>query len=186
MMKLFFDFFPIVIFFIAYKFFGIYIATGAAIALSVLQVGGYWLKHRQIPAMQLLSLILIVVFGGITLLLHNEMFIKWKPTVLYWALAVIFLGSQLFCDKSFIQRLMESNITLPPAAWRHLNIAWVLFFSIMGIVNLFVIYHFSTNAWVNFKLFGMLGLTLIFAIAQGIYLARYIGVADPRENEKLP
>jgi intracellular septation protein len=177
-MKLLFDFLPIIVFFIIFKFFGIYAATGGAIIVSVLQVGIHWFKHRKVPGLQLVSLALIVVFGGSTLLLHNEMFIKWKPSVLYWVLAVAFLGSQFFSSKTVIQRLMESNITLPQTVWRQLNLSWVVFFSLMGIVNLWVAYHFNTNTWVNFKLFGMLGLTLVFAILQAIYLARHISSSE--------
>lgn len=173
-MKLFFDFLPIIIFFIAYKFFGIYVATGAAITVSFIQVAFHLIRHRSVPMLQLVSLLLIVIFGGSTLLLHNEVFIKWKPTVLYWVLALSFLGSQLFSKKTFIQRLMERNISLPQNIWTLLNIAWVIFFSLMGCLNLWVAYHFNTNIWVNFKLFGMLGLTLVFTIAQAIYLTRYI------------
>lgn len=178
-MKPFFDFLPIIVFFIVFKFSDIYIATGAAILISVIQVTAHWVKHRDVQFLQLLSLVLIVVFGGSTLLLHNEMFIKWKPTVLNWVLALVFLSSQIFTKKPFIQRLMESSIALPQALWRRLNLAWVTFFSVMGIVNLWVVYHFSTNAWVNFKLFGMLGLTLVFAILQAVYLARHM-----QSNEK--
>jgi intracellular septation protein len=173
-MKLFFDFLPIIVFFIVFKFYGIYVATAAAIAISFVQVASHWFKHHTVPGLQLLSLALIVILGGSTLWLHSEMFIKWKPTVLNWALAVVFLGSQLLSEKPFIQRLMESNIALPHALWRQLNLAWVIFFSVMGAINLFVIYNFSTNTWVNFKLFGMLGLTFLFAIIQAVYLARHI------------
>lgn len=179
-MKLLFDFLPIIVFFIVFKFFGIYIATSAAIIVSILQVGTHWLRHRHVPGLQLLSLGLIVIFGGSTLLLHNEMFIKWKPTVLNWALALVFLGSQWLGDKPFIQRMMESNINLPSAVWRHLSLAWVVFFTLMGIINLYVAYYYSTNTWVNFKLFGMLGLTLIFTILQAVYLARH--VEDPSKK----
>jgi intracellular septation protein len=178
-MKLLFDFLPIIVFFVVFKFFGIYVATGAAIIVSVLQVASHWFKYRNVQSLQLISLILIVVFGGSTLLLHDVMFIKWKPTVLNWVLALAFIGSR-FTSKTIIQRLMESNINLPQTVWRQLNMAWVVFFTLMGIINLWVAYHFDTNTWVNFKLFGMLGLTLIFAILQAIYLARHM----PPPNEK--
>jgi len=173
-MKLLFDFLPIVAFFIAYKFFGIYIATGAAIAISLLQVIGYWLKYRQVSTLQLISLVTILVFGGATLLLHDELIIKWKPTVLYWLLAMLFLGSQLFSDKTFVQHLMESNISLNRNEWITLNLSWVIFFALMGIINIYVAYHFSTDIWVDFKLFGLLGLTTIFIIGQAIYLAIHL------------
>lgn len=170
-MKLLFDFLPIVAFFIAYKFFGIYIATGVAIAISLLQVAGYWIKYRQLSSLQLISLGTIVIFGGATLLLHDELIIKWKPSVLYWILAIVFLGSQFLGKKPFVQHLMESSITLSKNEWLNLNLSWVIFFTVMGIVNLYVAYHFNTDTWVNFKLFGLLGLTAVFITGQAIYLA---------------
>lgn len=173
-MKFLFDFLPIVIFFIAYKFFGIYIATGAAIGISVLQVLIYWIKHRHVPALQWISLGLLIVLGGGTLLLHDEWLIKWKPTALNWIFAIAFLATQYFSEKPLIRRLMENNITLPTAVWNNLNMSWIIFFVAMGAANLFVAYNFDTNTWVNFKLFGMLGLTFAFAIFQAIYLSRYI------------
>lgn len=180
-MQLFFDFLPIVLFFIVYKFFGIYAATGAAMAVSLLQVVIHWMKHRSVSNLQLINLILIGVLGGSTLLLHNELFIKWKPTALYWALGIAFLWSQLFAQKPLIQRLLEKNIILPPSVWLNLSRTWVVFFGIMGLLNIIVAYSFDTNTWVNFKLFGILGLTILFTILQAIYLAKHI-----KENpEKL-
>jgi intracellular septation protein len=173
-MKLLFDFLPIVAFFIAYKFFGIYIATAVAIAISLLQVIGYWIKYRQLSSLQLISLGTIVVFGGATLLLHDEIIIKWKPSVLYWILSLVFLGSQYLGKKTFVQHLMESNITLSKTEWVNINMSWVIFFALMGFINLYVAYHFSTDTWVNFKLFGLLGLTTIFILGQAIYLAAHI------------
>lgn len=173
-MKLLFDFLPIVAFFIAFKFWGIYIATAAAMAISIVQVTIHVIRHRSLPTMQLISLVLIVVLGGSTLLLHNDEFIKWKPTALYWILAIVFLGSQWFTEKPFIQRMMESNITLPDKIWAHLNAAWAIFFSLVGLANIYIAFHFSTNTWVNFKLFGVLGLTLLFAFAQAFFLAKHI------------
>lgn len=173
-MKLLFDFLPIVVFFIAFKFWGIYVATAAAMIISILQVTIHVIRHRNLPTMQLISLVLIVVLGGSTLLLHNDEFIKWKPTALYWILAIVFFGSQWFTKKPFIQRIMESNIALPNKIWGHLNTAWAIFFSIVGLANIYVAFHFSTNTWVNFKLFGVLGLTLLFAFTQAFFLAKHI------------
>ncbi|MES2998469.1 MAG: septation protein A [Pseudomonadota bacterium] len=173
-MQLLFDFLPIVAFFIIYKFFGIYIATAAAILISLFQVMSYWLKHRSLPSIQLISLILILLFGGSTLLFHNELFIKWKPTVLYWLLACAALISQYFAKKPLIQHLLETNIKLPQAVWFSLNRNWVIFFTLMGGINLWVAYSFDTNIWVNFKLFGFLGITFLFIFIQAIYLGRYI------------
>ncbi|MCL4315691.1 MAG: septation protein A [Gammaproteobacteria bacterium] len=179
-MKFLFDFFPIILFFAAYKAYGIYIATGVAIAASFIQVGLFWHKHRRFENMQLISLGLIAVFGGVTLLLHDEIFIKWKPTVLNWLLAAAFLGSQFIGGKNFVQRMMGAAIVLPVVIWRRLNLAWVIFFAMLGAANLYVVYHFDTDTWVDFKLFGMLGLTFAFVIAQSLYIARY---AKPGNGE---
>jgi len=172
-MKFLFDFFPIILFFAAYKFYGIYIATGVAIAASFIQVGLFWYKHRRFENMQLIGLALIAVFGGVTLLLHDEIFIKWKPTVLNWLLAAAFLGSQFIGGKNFVQRMMGAAVVLPGAVWRRLNLAWTVFFVTLGAANLYVVYHFDTDTWVNFKLFGMMGLTFAFVIAQAVYIARH-------------
>ncbi len=178
-MRLLFDFLPIVAFFIAYKFFGIYVATAAAIIISLLQVISYWIKHRTVPSIQLISLVLILLFGGGTLLLHNELLIKWKPTALYWLLACGALVTQYFGKKPLMQHLLETNIVLPAHLWSSLNRNWIIFFTLMGSINLWVAYTFDTNTWVNFKLFGLLGITFVFILVQAIYLARYI-----RSDEK--
>lgn len=179
-MKLLFDFLPIILFFIAYKAYDIYTATAVAIVASVLQVGALWLRHRRVERMHLVTLALIGVLGGATLFLHNEAFIKWKPTAVNWAFAVAFLGSQFIGRRPLIARMLDGNITLPEAVWRRLNIGWVSFFTAMGVANLYVVYNFSTDFWVNFKLFGMLGLTVAFVIGQAFYLARHL---EPEEAE---
>lgn len=176
-MKFFFEFLPIVVFFAVYKFFGVFAATAATIGVTLLQVVVHWIQYRRVPSFLLLSLILVVLLGGSTLLFHNVLFIKWKPSVLYWVLSTVFLGSQLFQEKPIMQRLLEktaTSIMLPRSAWHSLNLAWAIFFALMGFANIFVAYHFTTNAWVNFKLFGILGLTLLFSVAQAFYLARYV------------
>lgn len=173
-MKLLFDFFPIILFFVAYKLEGIYAATVVAIAATFVQVGWMWLRHRRIETMHLVTLALIVVFGGATLYLHDEQFIKWKPTVINWLFGIAFLASQFFGDKPFIQRMMAGNIELPRPVWYRLNLSWALFFLFLGAVNLVVVYTFDTDTWVNFKLFGMLGLTLAFVILQAAFLSRYL------------
>ena len=178
-MRLLFDFLPIVVFFLTYKLFGIYTATAAAILVNLLQVISYWIKHRTVPSIQLISLVLILLFGGGTLLLHNELLIKWKPTVLYLLLAYTPLVTQFFGKKSLIQHLLETNIVLPTHLWSSLNRNWIIFFAIMGSLNLWVAYSFDTNTWVNFKLFGLLGITFLFILIQAIYLARYL-----RSDEK--
>ena len=174
-MKLLLDFFPIVFFFIAYKFAGIYIATATAILIACLQVIYTYIKTRHIDSMQMLTLVLLIVLGGATLWFHNEMFIKWKPSIINWILSIIFIGSECFGQKPFIQQLMlKAEIDLPAQIWQRLNRAWAGFFMAMGCINLYIIYHFNTDIWVNFKLFGMLGLTLLFVICQSVYLAKHI------------
>jgi len=183
-MKFLYDFFPILLFFIAYKLYGIYAATVAAIVASFVQVGWYWLQHRRFENMHLITLALLVVFGGLTLFLQDENFIKWKPTVINWLFAVVFLGSQFYGKKTLVERMMGASIELPASLWPRLNLAWSLFFVFLGLVNLYVMYNFDTDTWVNFKLFGMTGLTLVFVLAQGVYLARLVKAEPVAEAER--
>lgn len=173
-MKLLYDFFPILLFFVAYKLYGIYVATATAIVATVLQVAVFWLRHRRVEKMHVITLAIIVLFGGATLLLKDPVFIKWKPTVAYWLFAAAFLGSQFIGGKSLVERMMGHAIQTTRAVWQRLNLAWVVFFVAMGLVNLYVAYHYSEETWVNFKLFGLMGLTFLFVLAQGVVLARFI------------
>lgn len=173
-MKLLFDFFPILLFFIAYKIYGIYTATVVAIVAAFVQVAWFWLQHRRFETMHLVTLGLIVVLGGATLILQDEMFIKWKPTVVNWLFAVVFAGSHFIGNKTIIERMMGGNIALPQPIWARLNASWTMFFLVLGVTNLYVLYNFDTDTWVNFKLFGMLGLTLVFVVLQAVYLGRHI------------
>jgi intracellular septation protein len=178
-MQMLFDFFPIFTFFIAFKLTDIYTATAVFLLATVVQMGIYWFKNRHFQQMHIITFILALVLGGATLLFHNELFMKWKPTAIYWAFAITFLFTQIVGTKPLIQRIMEASISLPRPIWHRLNLSWVLFFLVMGILNLYVVYHFSTNAWVNFKLFGGIGATIIFAIAQAFYLNRYAKAVKP-------
>ncbi len=173
-MKLLADFFPILLFFVAYKFFGIYIATVVAIGVAFLQLAYTGLRYRRLETMQVVTLLLLVVLGGATLWLHNDMFIKWKPTVINWLFGVAFLGSEFVGKKPIIQRMMDGHVELPKAIWTRLNRSWVCFFMLMGLINIYVIYNFSTDIWVDFKLFGMLGLTIVFVVLQAMYLAKHV------------
>lgn len=170
-MSLFFEFLPIILFFLAYKFCGIYVATSVAIVASGLQFGlTFWLK-KHLDSLQGITFLLLLILGGATLLLHEEMFIKWKLTVTDWLFAAVFLVSHIL-DKPLIAALMQKKVDLPHVIWKKLNLSWILFWFSMGCINLYVIYHFDTATWVNFKLFGSMSLTLLFILLQAVYVTQ--------------
>jgi intracellular septation protein len=173
-MKFLFDLFPVILFFVAFKLADIYVATGVAIAATLAQVGWLRLRRRRVDPMLWASLGIIVVFGGATLLLHDETFIKWKPTVLYWLFSIVLAGSALFLRKNLLRVMLKSQIVLPEPVWARLNWSWAGFFAFMGAANLYVAYRFPTDIWVNFKLFGGMGLMLLFVIAQAFFLSKHI------------
>jgi intracellular septation protein len=173
-MKFLFDLFPVILFFVAFKLADIYVATGVAIAATFAQVGWLRLRRRRIDPMLWASLGIIVVFGGATLLLHDETFIKWKPTVLYWLFSIVLAGSALFFRKNLLRVMLKSQIVLPEPVWARLNWSWAGFFAFMGAANLYVAYRFPTDVWVDFKLFGGMGLMLLFVIAQAFFLSKHI------------
>ena len=150
-------------------------ATGVTIAATFAQIGWLLLRKKKIDVMLWVSLGIVVVAGGLTLLLHDETFIKWKPTILYWAFAIGLGGSSLLFGKNLIRSVLESQVKLPDPVWKNLNLAWIGFFIFMGCANLAVAFAFdlSTDTWVNFKLFGGMGLMLLFALAQGLVLSKY-------------
>ncbi|MBK7423693.1 MAG: septation protein A [Propionivibrio sp.] len=175
-MKFFFDIFPVILFFIAFKLGDIFIATGVAIAATFAQIGWVWFKHRKVDTMLWASLGIITVFGGLTLIFHDETFIKWKPTILYWAFAVAMLIGTLLFRKNLIRTLLAEQMKLPESVWNKVNWSWIGFFVFMGFANLAVAFAFnlSTDDWVNFKLFGGMGLMFVFVIIQGLILSKYI------------
>ena len=181
-MKFLFDFFPILLFFAVYKIYDIYTATAVLIVACVVQVTGFWLKNRRFETVHIVTLVLVLVFGGATLLLHDEMFIKWKLTVLYWLFAVAYIGSQFIGSKCLIERMLGNQFSLPTEIWLRLNMAWATFFMIIGVLNLYVVYNFDTDTWVYFKMFGVMGLLLAFTIAQAIYVVPYLET-DPAADE---
>ncbi|MBF0379566.1 MAG: septation protein A [Magnetococcales bacterium] len=172
------DFLPVLIFFAVYKATDIYIATAVLIATVAAQVAFQWFRHRHVPKVQLLTLALLLVFGGATLLFRDPLFIQWKPTVLQWIMAGAFLASHFIGDKVIIQRLAGKQMNMPQSTWSRLNLAWVAFFVFSGALNIYVAKNFDENTWVNFKMFGLMGLMLIFIVAQGIVLSRYIKEPD--------
>ena len=173
-MKFLFDFFPVVLFFIAFKVYDIYVATAVAMAATFFQIGWAWLRHRKVDNLLWVGCAVIVVFGGATLLLQDETFIKWKPTVLYWLFSAVLGVAALAFRKNLIRSMMETQVSLPEVVWGKLLASWVAFFALMGALNLIVAYNFSTDAWVNFKLFGGIGLMLVFIVLQALMLARHI------------
>lgn len=182
-MKLLLDFLPVIIFFIVYKSTDdIILATAILIPATLLQMLYTWIKTHKIEMIQLVTLGLVVVLGGATILFQDKTFIQWKPTVVTWLFAAAFLGSQFIGEKTIIQRLMGGTIEMPNPAWKQLNYAWVVFYIILGAVNLFVAYTMSEETWVNFKLFGMLGLTLIFILLQGFYISKHMEPETSEEN----
>lgn len=177
-MKLLFDFLPVLLFFVAFKLYGIYAATATAIVASLIQIVWLRVRGRPIETLQWVSLAIIVVFGGLTLLLQDETFIKWKPTVLYLAFAAILVGGKVLAGRNFIHSLMGSQLSLPTLRWDQLNWAWAGFFASMAVLNLVVAYGFSTELWVQFKVFGTLALTLLFVLVQGVWLSRHMETTE--------
>ncbi len=180
-MKFLFDFFPVLLFFVAYKMYDIYVATAVAIAASIIQVGFYWLQHRKFEKMHLVTLVLITVLGGATLILQDETFIMWKPSVINWAFAIAFVGSQFIGKKPIVQRMMEGAVSLPDKIWHRLSYAWSLFFILLGVLNIYVAYNYDLDTWVNFKLFGLTGLSFLFIILQAFYIGKYI--EEPKDDD---
>lgn len=176
-----FDFFPVLLFFLAYQWKGIFFATGVIIAATLVQVGVQWFRTRTVKPMHLATAVLVLVFGGLTLLIGDEEWIKWKVTVLYWVLAVVFLASAFVgTRKPVVERMLGAEIALPGAVWRRLNAMWIVFFVVLGAVNLYVMRHFDTDTWVNFKFYGLIGATLAFVVIQAVYLSRHVNVDDRR------
>lgn len=189
-MKILYDLFPLLLFFAAFKLYDIYVATAVAIVASLVQVGFNWFRTRRVETMPLVTLGVLVVFGGLTLALHDDTFIKWKPTLVYWVLAGLVLGSQAIGRKTFVERLLGGQIALPPAVWVRQNLSWGIFFLALGGLNLYVAFFFRPELdqaarqaiWVNFKVFGLLGLTLIFLLVQGLLMARHMQHEPPQDT----
>jgi len=185
-MKLLFDFFPILLFFIAFKVYGIYVATAVAIVASIAQVAYVYFKNKRVEKMHLITLALIVILGGATLIFQDEAFIKWKPTVVNWGFALVFLGSHFIGKKPIIRRMMDQAISLPSDVWIKLSYMLVLFFIFSGAMNIYVAYQYDTDTWVNFKLFGLMGLTFLFILLQGVYISRYLKTSDEDKSTTHP
>lgn len=184
-MKILIDFFPILLFFGAFKLYDIYVGTAVLMAATVVQMALIYTLDRKLQTMHKITLALILVFGSLTLLLQDERFIKWKPTVLYAAMAIGLALAVWVMRKNFLKLLLGSQMELPEPVWRQLNVAWVVYCAFMSLINAYVAHYYSTEAWVNFKLWGY-AFPLAFIIGQGFYIARYLKSDEPKAQEPLP
>lgn len=173
-MKQFLDFLPLVVFFVFYKLYDIYIASGALIAASALVLIYTWIRYRKVEKVTLLTFIMVAIFGSLTMYYHNAEFIKWKVTVIYGLFAIALLVSQFLLGKPLIQRMLGKELTLPARVWNNLNIAWALFFLACGAANIYIAFWLPQSVWVNFKVFGLTGLTLVFTLLSGVYVYRHM------------
>lgn len=183
------EFAPLVAFLVAYKMGGIYAATAVLMGAMCLLVLVTWLRTRAVGSLMAISTVLVVVFGGITLWLRDERFIQWKPTVFFWALGIAFLVSQWVGAKPLVQRLMESalaELVVPRSAWLRLNVAWVVFYLVLGAANLVVVRTADEATWVNFKVYGLTAATLVFVIAQALWLQRKGVPTEPGNGSPPP
>lgn len=179
-MKFLFDFFPVVLFFIVFKSYenqvdGMIAATATLMAATFVQIAYNWIRHKKIEKMHIITLVLVMIFGGATIYFKEPQFLIWKVTIANWLFAVVFYASHFIGKKTpLVQRMMQANISMPDTAWNKLSLSWVLFFVLTGIINLIVANLYSFDIWVDFKLFGILGLTVLFVVFQGIFLSRYM------------
>jgi intracellular septation protein len=173
-MKQLLEFFPILLFFVAYKLYDIYIATAVVIGATIVQVAIAWFKYRKVETMQWITLGLVIVFGGATIILHDEQYLKWKFSIIEWLFGLAFLSSHFIGKKTFIERMMSSNLTLPANIWQRLNFSWATFFISVGFINVYVMYNYNTDDWVTFKTFIAPALMVVFMVVQMSFLYKYI------------
>lgn len=177
-MQLLYEVLPVFLFFLAFKFYDIYVATVVGIVSTMLQVLATRVVTGEWDRKQVITMAIFIVFGGMTLYFHDPIFVKWKPTIVFWIFAVAILFTQVFTKKPMMQRMMEGAMqqsgTVPSQIWRRINIMWAIFFVVMGAINLYVAYYFSNDAWVNFKFYGITAALLLVSILQAFYLLRYI------------
>lgn len=172
-MKQWLDFIPLILFYASYKALGIYTAAAILITSTILVYGSIWLKERHLESNQKLILVITILLGSATLILHDETYLKWKAPVVYWVSAIAFLVSMYIGEQPLAQRMFDKVFDMPATAWRKLNLAWVGFFVFAGAANAYVVIYFS-KYWVDFKLFGSMAMTFIFLVGQIALLSRYI------------
>jgi intracellular septation protein len=180
-MKFLFDLLPVILFFVGFKFFGIFAATSIAIGTTFAMIIYSKIRHGKVEKMLLANGAIISILGGVTLLLHDQTYILWKPTVLYWLMAAVLLVSKPLFHKNFIQQMMGKMLNPPAHMWDNLNLAWAIFLILLGFLNLYVAFHYSLDTWVNFKLFGVTSMMFLFVIAQTLLLRKYL--VEPAEEE---
>ena len=173
-MKQLLEFFPILLFFIAYKAYDIYVATAVVIGATIIQVAIAWFKYRKVETMQWITLGLVIVFGGATIILHDEQYLKWKFSIIEWLFGLAFLSSHFIGQKTFIERMMASNLSLPATIWTRLNFSWATFFISVGFINVYVMYNYNTDDWVTFKTFIAPALMVVFMVVQMSFIYKYI------------
>ena len=178
-MKILIDFFPILLFFGAFKLYDIYVGTGVLMAATVVQMALIFVIDRKLTAMHQITLALVLVFGTLTLVLQDDRFIKWKPTVLYAAMAIALAVAVWVMKKNFLKLLLGSQMELPDPVWMRLNMVWVAYCAFMSLINAYVAANYTTEAWVNFKLWGY-AFPLVFIIGQGFYIAQYLSTDEPK------
>lgn len=178
-MKQIIDFIPLVIFFFLYKSYDIYVATGALIVATAIQVTVTYFLYKKVEKMQIITFAMVAIFGGMTLFFHDDNFIKWKVTIIYALFSIGLLVSD-FMGKPVIKGMLSKELTLPECVWKRVNIAWVIFFALCAAINLYVAYNLPLDVWVNFKVFGLLIATFAFTLLSGVYIYKYI----PKENKE--
>ena len=183
-MKQFFDFIPLLVFFAVYKFYDIYIATEALMVVTVLQSAIIWFTLRKLEKMHLITLGMVLVFGGFTLFFHDDAFIKWKVTVINMLFALALLIGRYGFGKNLIKQMLAKELQCPDRVWDNVNLGWVGFFTLCGLLNLYVAFNLSQEMWVNFKVFGLLGMTLVFTLLSGVYLYRHMPAEQNAEQKK--
>ncbi|MCA6998841.1 septation protein A [Dickeya solani] len=181
-MKQLIDFIPLIVFFVCYKLYDIYVASGALIAATAAALLLSWFIYRKIEKMMLLTFLMVAVFGTLTLVFHNDQFIKWKVTIIYTLFTIALLFSQFVMKKTLIQRMLGKELSLPEMVWAKLNISWAVFFLLCGLANIYIAFWLPQSVWVDFKVFGLTGLTLVFTLLCGVYIYRHLP-AEPEKTE---
>ena len=181
-MQIFYEILPVFLFFLAFKFYDIYVATMVGIVATMLQVIATRFITGKWDRKQIITMLIFLIFGSMTLYFHNPIFVKWKPTIVFWIFSIVILFTQLFTHKPLMQRMMEGaleNVVIPSKVWLKINSMWAAFFIILGSINLYIAYSFSNDAWVNFKFYGISAALFLVSILQALYLVRFMTGKQP-------